>query len=91
MEKEVLQLIGKNIRHFRTLKGFSQQELEFSAKINNNYLTDIEKGSRDIKISTLCKIANALNVDIYELLIKRDNYESKKRIDNKVKGEINYK
>lgn len=91
MEKEVLQLIGKNIRHFRTLKGFSQQELEFNAKINNNYLTDIEKGSRDIKISTLCKIANALNVDIYELLIKRDNYESKKRIDNKVKGEINSK
>lgn len=91
MEKEVLQLIRKNIRHFRTLKGFSQQELEFNAKINNNYLTDIEKGSRDIKISTLCKIANALNVDIYELLIKRDNYESKKRIDNKVKGEINSK
>lgn len=85
MEKEILQLIGKNIRHFRTLKGFSQQELEFNAKINNNYLTDIEKGSRDIKISTLCKIANALNVDIYELLTKRDNYESKKRIDNKVK------
>ena len=91
MEKEVLQLIGKNIRHFRTLKGFSQQELEFNAKINNNYLTDIEKGSRDIKISTLCKIANALNVDIYELLIKRDNYESKKRIDIKLKGEINSK
>ena len=85
MEKEILQLIGKNIRHFRTLKGFSQQELEFNAKINNNCLTDIEKGSRDIKISTLCKIANALNVDIYELLTKRDNYESKKRIDNKVK------
>ena len=91
MEKEILQLIGKNIRHFRTLKWFSQQELKFSAKINNNYLTNIEKGLRDIKISTLCKISNALNVDIYELLIERDNYESKKRIDIKLKREIKSK
>ena len=65
--------------------------MEESKRIVDILVNIYEKGSRDIKISTLCKIANALNVDIYELLIKRDNYESKKRIDNKVKGEINYK
>lgn len=79
---ETLEIIAKNIRHFRVKKNLSQQQLEFDAGLVNNYITNIETCRKDVKISTLVKIAHALDIDVIELLTKRENYLSKKRIDS---------
>lgn len=81
--QENLEIIGNNIKHFRILKNISQQKLELEANLVNNYITNIECFKKDIKISTLIKIANALDIELIELFKKRDNYLSKKRIDQK--------
>lgn len=79
---EVLDIISKNIKHFRVKNNLSQQQLEFEANLVNNYITNIEKCKKDVKISTLIKISKALDINIAELFIKRENYLSKKRIDS---------
>ncbi len=89
--QETLKIIAKNIKHFRTIKQLSQQQLEFEANLVTNYITNIEKCKKDVKISTLVKIATALDIEIIELFKKRENYQSKKRIDNKEKTKGNTK
>lgn len=80
---DVSKIVGKNIKHFRTINNLSQQQLELEAGINTNYITNIELATKDIKLSTLCKISEALDIDISELFVEREIYESKKRIDKK--------
>lgn len=83
-ESELLKIVSKNMKHFRTIKNISQIELGLRADVSPNYITDIEKCKKDIKISTLEKIAEGLEISPKELLIdNREEYQSKLRIDKK--------
>lgn len=83
-EKEMLLIIAQNIHHFRVLKNWSQQELEFNANLSACYISTIETCSNnDIRLSTLIKIANALGIELSELFIKRKEFKAKSRINFK--------
>ncbi len=68
MKDELLFKIGQSVRYIRLKKGFSQEELAFQAGLNMNSISTLERGINNVKIKTLYNIANALNVDIYEIL-----------------------
>lgn len=76
-------LISKNIKHFRILRGYSQQELEHLSKIADNYITNLECNKKDIKISTLIKICDVLDIELTEVFQDRKNFITKKRVDSK--------
>lgn len=61
--------IGKNIKKIRELKGMSKIELASKVKKTRQTISAIENGLNKISISLLYKIANALSVDIKELLL----------------------
>ena len=64
----ITELIGTNIRQKRKELKLSQEELAFRAKIDRSYLAEIEKGKINISILKLEQIANALEINIDELL-----------------------
>ena len=64
----IIELIGTNIRQKRKELKLSQEELAFRAKIDRSYLAEIEKGKINISILKLEQIANALEINIDELL-----------------------
>ena len=80
---KTLDIIAKNVRHFRTKKDLSQEDLGLKSGISSNYITDIENAKRDLHISTLTKISEALDIDCVELFVKRESYLNKERIDKK--------
>lgn len=85
-QEELLNVIVKNIRHFRIDRNLSQLELEHLAGLGENSLTNIENHKmKDLNLSTLNKIANALEVKITEFFVTRKQYNNKIRVDAKEK------
>ena len=61
---EFFKILGKNIKHVRTLKGLSQERLAEKISKSAHYIALIETGRCGISVPTLVDISNALNVDI---------------------------
>lgn len=57
-----------NLRCTRLLRGFSQEELGARAGLHRNYIGSLERNEKNISIDTIEKIANALDVDLLDLL-----------------------
>ena len=66
-------MLATNIKKLRLKKGFSQERLARLSDISNNTLIKIEQGiAKEPTITTVIKIASALEVSIDELVgIKR--------------------
>ncbi len=62
------QTFGANMRKQRLNLNISQEELSFRAGLHRNYISDVERGTRNVSIISMEKIANGLGVDLHELL-----------------------
>lgn len=60
--------LGEKIKKIRKEKGFSQEQLATKSKLHRTYISDIERGDRNISIRNIEKIAKALGVAISDLL-----------------------
>jgi transcriptional regulator with XRE-family HTH domain len=61
--------ITKNLRKLRETKGLSQEKLARMADVANNTIVKIESGeNQNPTISTIKKIARALEVDVSRLI-----------------------
>ena len=67
-------VLRKNIKKYRELKGLTQQQLADKAGISMNYIAKIEskKMQRGFTIVVLGRIADALNIDIKNLFDKKN-------------------
>jgi transcriptional regulator with XRE-family HTH domain len=61
---DIKQKIGNKLKAFRMERRLSQETLAHLADIDRTYAHDIEKGTRNISIVVLEKLANALNIPI---------------------------
>ncbi len=58
--------VGNRIKVLRNILGISQEELGFRSGVHRTYIASLEVGKRNISISTLEKIVNALEVTFSE-------------------------
>lgn len=63
-----LKRLGKNIAKLRLKKGLSQDALAFEADMGARTISRIEVGERDIRFSTLLKIAKVLGVKLKDIV-----------------------
>jgi len=66
-QKQILMTIGDNIRHYRTKKGWSQEDLAFECELHRTYIGAVERGERNITVLNLIKIKNELGIRLDEL------------------------
>lgn len=64
MDKKVLTKLGSRIREKRKSLGLSQELLAEKASIDRSYMGGIERGERNITFLILCKICQAMEIDI---------------------------
>lgn len=65
-------MLAENIKKMRKKKGLTQEKLARLADISNNTLVKIEMGmAKESTITTIIKIADALNVSLDELVGRR--------------------
>ena len=65
------QILADNIRDYRKAKHLSQEELADACELHRTYIGSIERGGRNVTLSTLEVLAKALGVSVIELLTKR--------------------
>jgi transcriptional regulator with XRE-family HTH domain len=66
MENELVAL-GRNIRKARKILNISQEELAFRCELHRTYLSDIERGVRNLSFSSLVALARGLGSTVSEL------------------------
>src|SRR5207237_3920176 len=70
-EKAVIDSVGANCASFRQERGLSLEALARLSGISKGMLVEIEQKRTNPSIATLCRIANALNVGLAELLYEK--------------------
>ncbi len=68
METNTRSVLADNIRHFRLLRGWSQEQLAEHCGLHRTYVGAIERGERNIGLDNLARLARALNVPASLLL-----------------------
>lgn len=70
-KKELMALIGNNVRQYRTEKKYTQEQLANQVNINSSAITRIENGQRMMSIPILRAVAESLDVSADSLLFNR--------------------
>jgi len=65
------QILANNIRSFRHKKKLSQEELAAMCNLHRTYVGSVERGERNVTLSTLEAFASALGVSVKDLLSER--------------------
>jgi Helix-turn-helix. len=58
---------GRKIKELRMLHNISQEELAFRCGLSKNYISDVERGKRNISLQSIEKIAVGFDVSEKEL------------------------
>ncbi len=69
-QTNILVKLGENLRRIRKTQNLSQEQLAFKANLHRTYIGMIERAEKNITLINLEKLANALNVEIKDLIEK---------------------
>ena len=58
---------GHRIKELRVKQGISQEELAFRCGLSKKYISDVERGTRNISLKSIEKISKGFSVNIKEL------------------------
>ena len=67
-EKEILFKLGSKIRFERFKRNLSQEGFAQLVGLSTRTISTLETGTNNIKFISLCKIANALDLEIKDLV-----------------------
>ena len=66
-QNELLQFVGNRIRSLRQRRGFSQEDFAFRCNLDRTYISDIERGKRNVSLINLEIISTNLGVPLSKL------------------------
>ena len=64
----VLRAFGFAVKRHREAKGLTQETLAEKADLDRTYLSDVERGTRNLGIKNVVRLANGLGITSSELL-----------------------
>jgi transcriptional regulator with XRE-family HTH domain len=59
--------LGEVVHDLRQNQGLSQQDLADLANVHRTYVSDIERGARNLTVTTVTRIAGALDIQLSKL------------------------
>lgn len=65
---EVTSEVGKRVRTLRQERGYSQDRFAAAAGLDRSYMGQIEGGEKNVTITTIVRIAEALAIDPGEIV-----------------------
>lgn len=64
---DVKKVFGTSVRGWRNLLGISQEELAERANLHRTYVSDIERGARNLSLESIERLARALEISVSSL------------------------
>lgn len=74
----VLQAFGEALREQRKKKGITQEALALSAAVDRSFVSQIERGLFQPSLSTLFKLAEAMDVRASALIARTEQLSSRR-------------
>ncbi len=65
--KDIKKAFWLKVKEERQKQKLSQEELAFKAGLHRTYISDIERGNKNISLENIERIANSLWVDLYNI------------------------
>jgi transcriptional regulator with XRE-family HTH domain len=62
------EVFGRNLRRARRLKDVSQEELALRADLSRTYVSEVERGVRNVSIDNMGLLSQALGVPLRDLV-----------------------
>lgn len=62
-------ILASNVVRLRKARGWSQDFLAKQAEVDRSFVAHVERGTRNISLDNLEKLAIALHVDVHKLLL----------------------
>jgi transcriptional regulator with XRE-family HTH domain len=82
---DLRQILGANVRGFRTLQELSREEFCELGNMNVNHLGALERGEENVTIDTLAKLAIVLGIEPWALLVPGSHkWATRNRIGSQV-------
>ncbi len=66
-ETEVKKSFGASVRNWRKRLGISQEKLAERATLHRTYISDVERGARNVSLQSIERIARALGISLPDL------------------------
>ena len=60
-ESAIVRIVAANVRRARKALNWSQEELAFEAGLDRTYISQVERGKRNMTIVVLARLATALD------------------------------
>jgi len=67
-EQALKDILSSNLKKYRNRRNWSQFTLAAKIDISTNFMADIEAGNTWVSAQTLVKLAQALEIEVFELL-----------------------
>ena len=61
-------IFGSNLRKARRLKDMSQEDLALGADLSRTYVSEVERGARNVSIDNMEQLATAIGVPLSDLV-----------------------
>lgn len=68
-EAGIIKVVADNVRRTRKASGLSQEALAHEAGVDRTYVSQVERGKRNVTVTVLARLARALNTTPDQLLI----------------------
>lgn len=69
---DIVQVFGLNLKKYRINRGFSQEKFAEICGMHRTYISAIECFRRSISLENIQRIADALEIEPYKLLMEED-------------------
>ena len=79
----IRKVLGANIKYYRFIIGYTQEQLAEKCDMSPRYISDIEISKGNIPVDTLEKLAKYLKVEPYLLIKEQKPHTLPKRVNMK--------
>ena len=66
---------GRRVKELRLIQNISQEELAFRCQLSKNYVSDVERGTRNVTLKVVEKFAQGLTVPVHILFRWHDDID----------------
>lgn len=69
---DIIKIFGTNLKRYRLQMNLSQEKFAEKAGLHRTYISDLERFQRSIALDNIQKIADAIGIEPYKLLISKE-------------------
>ena len=77
---DILGVFGDNVRKYRQEKHLSQEAFALKCGLHRTYISAVERHKRSISLNNILKIANALDIEPYQLFLEPGSAAERKML-----------